>query len=220
MATRERLTSMERAHACAICERTILLGEEPIRFAEPGRGARTVCLLCAGDARQLGWIEEGRSAPPPVAPHSPRGLLRRLAEFARSRPDVPADDPIRAPRGLGVDDELRRATTMVVGVETFNDSPYRGTVSGIAKSLGQPRVSVVAFGGRRPGAAVTIAWDLCWYRYLVEPGGVPQVRLDERGDGLDQLGAQWRDWNARALPDGSIELDVPPPDGPSGDARR
>jgi hypothetical protein len=100
---------------------------------------------------------------------------------------------------------------MLLGVETFNASPYRATVSGIAKSLGQAKVSVVVFGGRRPGVALTIAWDLSWYRYLVEPGGIPAVRLDERGDSLTELAPRWRDWNAKAQVDGSIELDIRPP---------
>ena len=61
------------------------------------------------------------------------------------------------------------------------------------------------------GAAITIVWDLSWYRYLVEPGGTPAVRLDERGDSLAELAPRWRDWNARARADGSIELDIKQP---------
>ena len=206
--THDRLTSTERLLACAICERTILLGEEPLRFSRHGH-TRTVCRLCASEARADGWVQEGRPAPPPVDVHreSVLGRLRRR----KSAEAIDLHDPIRAPNGLGTADELARATTMLISVETFNASPYRGTVSGISKSLGQARVSVVAFGGRRPGAAVTIAWDLSWYRYLVEPGGVPAVRLDERGDSLAELAPRWREWNAIALPDGSIQLDIRPP---------
>lgn len=130
---------------------------------------------------------------------------------SQTPPELDLADPIRAPHGLGTSDDLARATTMLISVETFNASPYRGTVSGIAKSLGQAKVSVVAFGGRRPGAAITIVWDLSWYRYLVEPGGIPAVRLDERGDSLAELAPRWRDWNARACADGSIELDIKQP---------
>ena len=203
-----RHASVDRLLACAICERTILLGEEALRFAEQGR-SHTVCRLCAGEARHAGWVEEGRSAPPPVTAEREAGLLGRLRRKAPTALDP--TDPVRAPRGLGTGDELARATTMLVGVETFNVSPYRGTISGISKSLGQPRVSVVAFGGRRPGAAITIAWDLSWYRYLVEPGGIPEVRLDERGDALSELAPRWREWNARASADGSIALELAPP---------
>lgn len=206
--THDRLTSTERLLACAICERTILLGEEPLRFSHHGR-TRTVCRLCASEARADGWVEEGRPAPPPVEAHreSVLGRLRRR----KAADAIDLHDPIRAPHGLGTTDDLARATTMLISVETFNTSPYRGTVSGISKSLGQARVSVVAFGGRRPGAAITIVWDLSWYRYLVEPGGAPAVRLDERGDSLAELAPRWREWNAIALPDGSIELDIRPP---------
>lgn len=208
VATSPRLTSdPNQVAACAVCERTILLGEEILRFAHQGR-SRTVCRLCANQARGDGWVEEGRSAPPPVTAPRSGGVLRRLLAGGPKAPALDPADPVLAPRGLGTADEMSRATTMVVGVEVFNASPYRGTITGIAKSLGPPRVGVVAFGGRRPGVAITIAWDLCWYRYLVEPGGSPAVRLDERGDTVAELAARWREWNARALPDGAIELDI------------
>ena len=206
----ERLTSTDRLLACAICERTILLGEEPLRFTDRNQ-SRTVCRLCASSARQDGWVEDGRPSPPPTRPQREPGRLSRILTRSQAQPALDPTDPIRAPHGLGTTDDLARATTMLIGVETFNASPYRGTVSGIAKSLGQAKVSVVAFGGRRPGAAITIVWDLSWYRYLVEPGGIPAVRLDERGDSLAELAPRWRDWNARACADGSIELDLKPP---------
>ena len=206
----ERMTSTDRLLACAICERTILLGEESLRFTDRDQ-SRTVCRLCASSARQDGWVEAGRPSPPPTRPQREPGRLSRMLTRSQTPPTLDPADPIRAPHGLGTSDDLARATTMLIGVETFNASPYRGTVSGIAKSLGQAKVSVVAFGGRRPGAAITIVWDLSWYRYLVEPGGIPAVRLDERGDSLAELAPRWRDWNARACADGSIELDIKPP---------
>ena len=205
--THDRLTSTDRLLACAICERTILLGEESLRFGHQGR-SRTVCRLCVNQARGDGWVEEGRAAPPPVDAPRSGGVLRRLIGGTARSPEINPADPVLAPHGLGTADEVARATTMVVGVEVFNASPYRGTITGITKSLGQPRVGVVAFGGRRPGVAITIAWDLCWYRYLVEPGGSPAVRLDERGDSVAELAPRWREWNARTLPDGAIELDI------------
>ena len=63
--THDRLTSADRLLACAVCERTILLGEEPLRFTYQSR-SRTVCRLCASEARADGWVEDGRPAPPPV----------------------------------------------------------------------------------------------------------------------------------------------------------
>jgi len=215
--THDRLTSADRLLACAVCERTILLGEEPLRFTYQSR-SRTVCRLCASEARADGWVEDGRPAPPPVTTQRD-GVLTRLRR-RKAASEIDPNDPIRAPHGLGTTDELARATTMLISVETFNASAYRGTVSGISKSLGQARVSVVAFGGRRPGAAITIVWDLSWYRYLVEPGGVPAVRLDERGDSLAELAPRWREWNAVALEDGSVRLDIRPPARPAADAAR
>lgn len=216
--TRETLTHPDRMLVCAVCERTILLGEAVLRFTHHGR-PRTVCQLCAGQARADGWVEEGRSSPPPVDEPT-IGLMARLRARRRRQRELDPRDPVLAPHGLGTGDEVARATTMLLGVETFNASPYRATVSGITKSLGQARVSVVAFGGRRPGVAITIAWDLSWYRYLVEPGGAPAVRLDERGDAISELAPRWRDWNARALRDGTIELDIRPPSRPPSAGER
>ncbi len=220
MATAPRLlTSPNRMTSCAVCERTILLGEESLRFAYEGR-SRTVCRLCANQARGDGWVEEGRSVPPPITAPRSGGVLRRLLARTAREPELDPADLVLAPHGLGTSDDVARATTMVVSVEVFNASPYRATVTGIAKSLGQPRVGVVVFGGRRPGIAITIAWDLCWYRYLVEPGGSPAVRLDERGDSVAELAPRWREWNARTRPDGTIELDIRPAGRPEGAAER
>ena len=81
--THERLTSTDRLLACAVCERTILLGEEPLRFTHQGR-SRTVCRLCVGEARLEGWIEEGRSAPPPIRSEPAPGVLTRLRRRQQS----------------------------------------------------------------------------------------------------------------------------------------
>ncbi len=212
--TRVPMTTMDRLLACAFCERTILLGEAPLRFTHQGQ-SHTVCPLCVSHARKDGWIKEGRAAPPPITSERHAGRLGRL--FTRTRQPVELDpsNPVLAPNGLGIADELARATTMLIGVETFNASPYRGTISGITRSLGRPRVSVVAFGGHRPGAAITIVWDLTWYRYHIEPGGIPTVRLDERGDALAELAPRWREWNAVTREDGAIELDIRPPNRPT-----
>ncbi len=209
MASRSVLTSFDRAMACGICERTILLGEQPLRFID-GAVTRTVCRLCVNEARANGWLEEGRATPPPISPPASGSLFERVRNRTRTAPEPDLAD-LTPPGGTTSADELTLAATRILGVETFNESPYRGTVSGIAKSLGQARVSVVAFGGRRPGAAITIAWDLSWYRYLIEPSSSPNVRLDERGESLKELSPRWQEWNARALEDGSIELVIKPP---------
>lgn len=204
------LKRFDQPLACAICGRTILLGEEPLRFVHEQR-SRTVCRLCVNDARGSGWVEDGRPSPPPITPLRSAGLLRRIFRRTTQIADVHLADPASTTRGVARAEDIATATARLIGIDAFNASPYRATVSGIAKSLGQPRVSVVAYGGRRPGIAVTIVWDLCWYRYLVEPGGAPVVRLDARGDSITELAPRWRDWNALTTDNGSIVLDIKPP---------
>jgi hypothetical protein len=100
---------------------------------------------------------------------------------------------------------LRRLTeaeqAMIQAAEVFNGSPYRRTVAGIAKSLGDPQVSFVLLSGTNPEVVLTIAWDLSWYQYRIVLGGShEQARLAERGYELDDLDARFQAWNA-ARPD-------------------
>ena len=44
---------------CAICERSLLLGERSVRFTPDGRDYVDVCPLCQENALEHGWIREG-----------------------------------------------------------------------------------------------------------------------------------------------------------------
>ena len=59
---------------------------------------------------------------------------------------------------------------MVEAADIFNASDYRRTVGGIAKSLGEPRASIVPLSGVSGELIVTVAWDISWYQYRVTPG--------------------------------------------------
>ena len=56
---------------------------------------------------------------------------------------------------------------MVEAADLFNASPYRRTVGGIGKSLGEPHASVVPLSGVNTEVVVTVAWDISWYQYRV-----------------------------------------------------
>src|SRR3954447_2330916 len=58
--------------ACAICERTLLLGERAAGYVAAGRRV-TVCELCLDEADQRGWRRAGAPAPPPMAAAVDRG---------------------------------------------------------------------------------------------------------------------------------------------------
>jgi hypothetical protein len=58
---------------------------------------------------------------------------------------------------------------------------FAGPSPGIAKSLGDPRASIVPLSGVNAEVVVTVAWDISWYQYRVTPESGQPVRLAERG---------------------------------------
>ncbi len=219
-----RLRRQQTVVHCDYCERTLLLGESVANFRD-GREERIVCALCEVDALKRGWLRDGQPDPPPQ-PREPRaGLIDRLK---RPRDERKAKEPaVRPPprhtlgvvRLTGEDaDVAERARTreaeraeaaaqaVAVSVETFNVSPYRRTVQGIARTLGAPRVSLMPLGGIRPDVVITIAWDISWYQYRVDAEADPPVRLEGRGDDVTELALRWRTWNAGLTEDGGLVL--------------
>jgi len=97
---------------------------------------------------------------------------------------------------------------MVEAAELFNSSPYRRTVGGISKSLGEPQASVILLSGVNAEVVVTVAWDISWYQYRVLPESAQPVRLAERGHELDELEPSFRTWNARVEADGRVVPEI------------
>jgi hypothetical protein len=189
---------------CAVCERTLLTGERAIRFAPTGEDFVDVCPLCADIALEHGWIKEG-SPTTPTVPSQRRRKRRGLTSLFDPRRQ-PADDPVVA------DPILRRLSVreqqMVEAADIFNASDYRRTVGGIAKSLGEPRASIVPLSGVSGELIVTVAWDISWYQYRVTPDSAQPVRLAERGHELGDLDATYQRWNARIEDDGRLVPDI------------
>ena len=201
-----RVTRATVDRSCAICERTLLMGERAIRFS-PNGGADyvDVCPLCAETALEYGWIREGAPTTPTVPAtrrRRGRGLLQTLLGTG---PRVPAETVASEPI-------LRRLSeqelAMVEAADLFNASPYRRTVGGIGKSLGRPHVSVIPLSGVNTEVVVTVAWDISWYQYRVLFESAQPVRLAERGHELDELEPSFRAWNARVDPDGRVVPEI------------
>jgi hypothetical protein len=98
---------------------------------------------------------------------------------------------------------------MVEAAELYNDSAYRRTIAGIAKSLGEARVSFLPFSGVNPEVVVTVGWDISWYQYRVVFESGQPVRLAERGYELDELDDRFKDWNGSLGHDGRLTPDIP-----------
>jgi hypothetical protein len=200
-----RVTRVTVDRSCAICERTLLMGERAIRFSPNGGGDYVdVCPLCAETAVEYGWIREGAPTTPTVPNERKRrrGFLNAImGTRPRATENTVATEPI-----------LRRLSeqelSMVEAADLFNGSQYRRTVGGIGKSLGPPRVSVVVLSGVNAEVVVTVAWDISWYQYRVSPDSDNPVRLEERGHDPGELEGSFTDWNAHMEDDGRIVPDI------------
>ncbi len=199
-----QLTRQSVQRVCAVCERTLLTGERALRFAPDGERFVDVCPLCQGLAIEHGWIKEGSPTSPTVPSQRRRRRgLGSLFDPRRQPPEPVVAEPI-----------LRRLSApeqqMVEAADIFNASDYRRTVAGIAKSLGEPRASIVPLSGGRSELIVTVGWDISWYQYRVTPDSAQPVRLAERGHELVELDAGYKRWNAHIEPDGRLVPEISP----------
>ena len=191
---------------CAICERTLLMGERAFRYApEEGADLVDVCPLCQDLAVEHGWLKEGTPSTPTVAGDR-RRKRRTLPELLGLKRGAPSETLVPA------EPILRRLSEQEIAVleaaELFNGSSYRRTVGGIAKSLGDARASFVPLSGTNGEIAVTVAWDLSWYQYRVSPESAQPVRLERRGHELDELDSSFKSWNAHLEDEGRLVPDI------------
>jgi hypothetical protein len=196
----QRITSSTVTRTCAICERSLLLGERAVRFAPNGSDFVDVCPLCQDQALEYGWVKEG-SPTTPTMPESRR--RRRLSLASIFEPRRPNPEQTVAPEPI-----LRRLSepelAMVEAADIFNASPYRRTVGGIAKSLGEPRVSIVPLSGVKSELVITVVWEISWYQYRVSLNSAQPVRLAERGHDPSELETSFVEWNGRLGEDGRL----------------
>ncbi len=191
---------------CAICERTLLMGERAVRFApEEGAELVDVCPLCQDVALEHGWLKEGTPTTPTI-PGDRRRRRRGLAErLGLTRGG--GDHSIAPPEPI-----LRRLSenevALLEAADLFNASAYRRTVGGIAKSLGEAKASIVPLSGNAGELAVTVAWDLSWYQYRVAPESAQPVRLERRGHELEELDRPFKEWNAHVEDEGRLVPEI------------
>jgi hypothetical protein len=199
--TRQAVTAL---HTCAICERTLLVGEHAVRYSPDGEGFVDVCALCQETAVDHGWVKEGSPTSPVVADRR----RRRRGLSAIFEPKKPAVEPI-------VDEPIlrrlsQRELAMVEASDLFNESAFRRTVAGIAKSLGAPKASIVPLSGTSAEVVLTVAWDISWYQYRITPDSGQPVRLAERGQDPREVDPMFTGWNAKLTADGRIAPDISP----------
>jgi hypothetical protein len=192
-------------HTCAICHRTLLMGERATRFTPGGDEWVDVCALCTATADENGWIKEGSPTTPIVSESRRRRRFPGLGSILEGRKPEPAavvSEPLL--RRLSQEEQA-----VVEAAEIFNGSPYRRTIAGIAKSLGEARVSLVPLSGVNPEVVVTIAWEISWYQYRVLFDSGQPVRLAERGYELEELDPRFTAWNGHLAGEGRVAPDIP-----------
>lgn len=201
-----RITRVTVERSCAICERTLLMGERAIHFSPNGSSDYVdVCPLCAETALEYGWVREGAPTTPTVAIDRKRRGGSWLGSLLGARPRTADETVATEPILRRLSD---REIAMVEAADLFNASQYRRTVGGIAKSLGAPQVSVVALSGVNSEVVVTVAWDISWYQYRVTPDSDNPVRLEGRGHDPAELEGSFTEWNAHMDDDGRIIPDI------------
>jgi hypothetical protein len=223
--------------SCDVCGRTLLRGERAETFLAGGV-RRNVCDLCTARAQHEGWIpERGIDEVAVRTPQRERGrsfLDRLRARRDRARdlaesydeepvfaepveaPAPPVEAPPPAPRkprhvrAVPTNAELK----MQRALEVFNASDHVRTVGGVARSLGAPAVCVRPLADRPSVVAITVMWELSWYRF--------EVDLSDEGSGvlraghgaeLSELPPDEQHSNAAADERGSLSLAVPAEDG-------
>jgi hypothetical protein len=220
--------------ACDICGRTLLRGEHAESFLAGG-ARKQVCDLCTTRAQHEGWIRESGADDVELrhARHDGRGRgwrerlsgrrerARELHESVQAAQEAgepwepPAPDttpapalPPRSPRHVravptNADLKMQRA------LDVFNASNHVRTVGGVARSLGAPEVCVRPLPERPSVVAITVMWELSWYRFEIdlsdEAGG---VRREGQGDELAELDPAERAPNAEADERGALHLAV------------
>jgi hypothetical protein len=94
-----------------------------------------------------------------------------------------------------------------LSVELFNGSEAAHMVAGLMRTLGDPRVSVGAAAGSSSEVRITVAWELSWYQWGVDPNHIPGgVSLLAKGGELSQLDGAARVWNGGIAKGGVLRL--------------
>jgi hypothetical protein len=193
---------------CAICERTLLVGELPLRFAPDGMDDYVdVCVLCQEVALDYGWVREGSPIGPAVRHARRRRPLSLAAIFGTQRRSV-AEQMVAEPvlRRLSSDEQAQ-----LEAATRFNGSDAVRTVDGISRSLGDPQASIVVLPGPNAEVVITIAWEISWYQYRVALGSSQPIRLAERGLEPGELDPMFTVWNARFEPGTGVYPDIQDP---------
>jgi hypothetical protein len=114
-----------------------------------------------------------------------------------ARGDLPSEGIARVPG--------EAASGLERALELFNAGEYPRRIAGVSRSLGAPEVSVRTAEHARSVILIVVAWELSWYRYVVDLDEQESgARLLEQGTELSQLAREDRLVNAVAEESGAL----------------
>jgi hypothetical protein len=145
---------------------------------------------------------------------SPKEGTRLVCELCRGRAErLGWVDP--AARGANVgrrpEPEVRESPRgrLERAAARFNTSEAARTVAGLARTLGEPRVSIGAAAGSPSEVRITVAWELGWYQWGVDLADEMRAVFQlDKGERIEQLDGSARQWNAKAGEGGRLALSV------------
>ena len=100
------------------------------------------------------------------------------------------------------------ANRLRAGIDLFNESDQRRSMSALSKTMGQPEVHVELDVGNEPPALLTFTWQgVTWQTYVSDPGpDVEEPRVYLKGAGEDLSGVDRKPPNARVGPGERVML--------------
>lgn len=220
-----------RNRDCAVCGRSLLIGERANPYIAREGQEVAVCELCKPRAEAAGWLRPHEAQAAVTTGGGRRRRRRRtsgeLLEGLRKGVDRAAGELTGAVRGDGSSEGSAAAEAppekapeperpamrssagpdVMEALAAFNVSEHRRTVSSLSKALGEPQATALAIrtASGDTGARITVAWELAWYQWEVGPGAKrPEVRQIAKGETVDQLRAADRNWNLDVSRDGTL----------------
>ncbi len=136
-------------------------------------------------------------------------LAAAVEQEALEAAPVPVADevaPSREPRhvrAVPTNADLKMARAL----DVFNTTAHPRRISGVARSLGQPAVTVLPSETEGSIVSIVVGWELCWYRYEVDLADeAAGVRVTGQGAELSDLTADELHANAAADERGLLVL--------------
>jgi hypothetical protein len=179
--------------------RSLLGGLRQLRWPTIGSVPAIPAARPGGAGGRWAHVEEELTAPteswsaaPAVA--APPGAIQPAAADHTGVDSTDVD-----PTGVDPHAGVRRA------LEVFNAGEHPRRLAGVARALGAPTVRATRPEGTH--VAIVVAWELCWYRYEIDPGDEAQgAWLAAEGMELAELPGEDRVANAVVDERGEIAL--------------